>query len=88
MGGECNYLLRVNRERRLEFVPDAEWKSQLMLRLVGVGGGRRRWTRPPRRSWRPRSTCACPCTCAVFDSFLDCDHGIWTCCLRLSFEVD
>ncbi len=32
MGGECNYLLRVNRERRLEFVPDAEWKSQLMLR--------------------------------------------------------
>ena len=32
MGGECNYLLRVNRERRLEFVPEAEWKSQLMLR--------------------------------------------------------
>ena len=31
MGGECNYLLRPNRERRLEFVPEAEWKSDLML---------------------------------------------------------
>lgn len=32
MGGECNYLLRVSRcpERRLEFVPDGEWKSAIM----------------------------------------------------------
>lgn len=32
MGGECNYLLRVvgHPERRLEFVPDAEWKSPYM----------------------------------------------------------
>ena len=32
MGGECNYLLRVaGRERRLEFVPDEEWKSHYMM---------------------------------------------------------
>ena len=33
MGGECNYLLRVSRgaERRLEFVPDVEWKSAAMM---------------------------------------------------------
>jgi hypothetical protein len=32
MGGECNYLLRVqSSEMRLEFVPDAEWKSAVML---------------------------------------------------------
>ena len=31
MGGECNYLLRLSCERRLEFVPEAEWKSDLML---------------------------------------------------------
>ena len=33
MGGECNYLLRVSRgaERRLEFVPDEEWKSAAMM---------------------------------------------------------
>ncbi len=32
MGGECNYLLRVNSEAmRLEFVPDAEWKSAAMM---------------------------------------------------------
>lgn len=32
MGGECNYLLRVTTpERRLEFVPDAEWKSPYMM---------------------------------------------------------
>lgn len=31
MGGECNYLLRVaHPSKRLEFVPDAEWKSPLM----------------------------------------------------------
>lgn len=32
MGGECNYLLRVSscREKRLEFVPDVEWKSPTM----------------------------------------------------------
>ncbi|PSC72200.1 IMP-specific 5-nucleotidase [Micractinium conductrix] len=30
MGGECNYLLRVNAEKRLEFVPDEEWKSLVM----------------------------------------------------------
>lgn len=32
MGGECNYLLRVapGPDKRLEFVPDAEWKSPLM----------------------------------------------------------
>lgn len=29
MGGECNYLLRANEDARLEFVPDAEWKSPL-----------------------------------------------------------
>lgn len=32
MGGECNYLLRVNSANmRLEFVPDAEWKSPAMM---------------------------------------------------------
>ena len=33
MGGECNYLLRVSRgaERRLDFVPDEEWKSAAMM---------------------------------------------------------
>lgn len=32
MGGECNYLLRVAPEnRRLEFVPDEEWKSSYMM---------------------------------------------------------
>lgn len=25
MGGECNYLLRINKEYQLEFVPDEEW---------------------------------------------------------------
>lgn len=31
MGGECNYLLRVaGPDKRLQFVPDAEWKSQFM----------------------------------------------------------
>ena len=32
MGGECNYLLRVEApEMRLAFVPDAEWKSPTMM---------------------------------------------------------
>lgn len=32
MGGECNYLLRVaGPDRRLEFVPDKEWKSEFMM---------------------------------------------------------
>lgn len=33
MGGECNYLLRVTRdaEKRLEFVPDEQWKSAAMM---------------------------------------------------------
>jgi len=31
MGGECNYLLRVNEECRLEFVPDEEWMTPYML---------------------------------------------------------
>ena len=33
MGGECNYLLRVSRdsEKRLEFVPDEQWKGQAMM---------------------------------------------------------
>ena len=36
MGGECNYLLRVNRQpgsgkRVLEFVPDEHWKSRYMM---------------------------------------------------------
>jgi hypothetical protein len=32
MGGECNYLLRVNQgTHRLEFVPDHEWKTEEML---------------------------------------------------------
>lgn len=31
MGGECNYLLRVSGpDKRLQFVPDAEWKSPFM----------------------------------------------------------
>uniref|UniRef100_A0A6S8JCL5 IMP-specific 5'-nucleotidase 1 n=1 Tax=Dunaliella tertiolecta TaxID=3047 RepID=A0A6S8JCL5_DUNTE len=33
MGGECNYLLRVTPEdKRLEFVPDEEWKTEEMCR--------------------------------------------------------
>lgn len=32
MGGECNYLLRVNDDYRLEFVNDKDWMSALMLR--------------------------------------------------------
>lgn len=31
MGGECNYLLRVNSQYKLEFVPDELWKSPDML---------------------------------------------------------
>lgn len=31
MGGECNYLLRVNNQYKLEFVPDELWKSEDML---------------------------------------------------------
>ena len=33
VGGECNYLLRVGPapERRLQFVPDREWKSNYMM---------------------------------------------------------
>ena len=32
MGGECNYLLRVaGPDRRLEFVPDEDWKSRYMM---------------------------------------------------------
>ena len=33
MGGECNYLLRVSRDsaKRLEFVPDEQWKSRAMM---------------------------------------------------------
>jgi len=31
MGGECNYLLRVNEQYRLEFVADQLWKSPDML---------------------------------------------------------
>lgn len=32
MGGECNYLLRVTHpDKRLEFVPDHEWKSEFMM---------------------------------------------------------
>ncbi|KAI3438181.1 hypothetical protein D9Q98_000618 [Chlorella vulgaris] len=31
MGGECNYLLRVSGpDKRLQFVPDGEWKSKVM----------------------------------------------------------
>jgi len=30
MGGECNYLLRVNDDYRLEFVPSEEWHSEHM----------------------------------------------------------
>ena len=25
MGGECNYLLRLNKNYHLEFIPDDEW---------------------------------------------------------------
>lgn len=31
MGGECNYLLRVNSQYKLEFVRDEEWMSSCML---------------------------------------------------------
>ena len=31
MGGECNYLLRVNDKYRLEFVSKSNWMSDLML---------------------------------------------------------
>jgi hypothetical protein len=32
MGGECNYLLRVNpHSKQLEFVPDDEWMTPEML---------------------------------------------------------
>jgi IMP and pyridine-specific 5'-nucleotidase len=32
MGGECNYLLRVNpATMRLEFVPDDDWQTPEML---------------------------------------------------------
>lgn len=31
VGGECNYLLRVNDECRLEFVSKRDWMSDLML---------------------------------------------------------
>jgi IMP and pyridine-specific 5'-nucleotidase len=32
MGGECNYLLRVTGpDKRLEFVPDSEWKGPVMM---------------------------------------------------------
>lgn len=31
MGGECNYLLAVNEQYRLEFVDDALWKLDNML---------------------------------------------------------
>jgi IMP and pyridine-specific 5'-nucleotidase len=32
MGGECNYLLRVNpHTKHLEFVPDEEWMTPEML---------------------------------------------------------
>ena len=39
MGGECNYLLRVGPapERRLEFVPDHEWKSLIMQARLESG---------------------------------------------------
>lgn len=31
MGGECNYLLRLNpSSKELEFVPDHEWKTPCM----------------------------------------------------------
>lgn len=36
MGGECNYLLRVTHpEKRLEFVPDGEWKTRFMMSWDG-----------------------------------------------------
>lgn len=41
MGGECNYLLRVaGPDKRLQFVPDTEWKSPFMQvrRPGGVPG--------------------------------------------------
>ena len=31
VGGECNYLLRVDNDYRLRFVDDKEWKSECML---------------------------------------------------------
>ena len=31
MGGECNYLLKINEEYRLEFIPRAEWVSCGMM---------------------------------------------------------
>ena len=32
MGGECNYLLRINgATKQLEFIPDQTWKSKLMM---------------------------------------------------------
>lgn len=35
VGGECNYLLRVGRDYRLEFVPDTDWMSSCMLSWAG-----------------------------------------------------
>ena len=41
MGGECNYLLRVTpEEKRLEFVPDDEWKTPVMKSWDEKVGGR------------------------------------------------
>ena len=31
VGGECNYLLRVNEDYRLQFVDDSNWMSPMML---------------------------------------------------------
>ena len=31
MGGECNYLLRVNDTYSLEFVDKKDWMSELMM---------------------------------------------------------
>lgn len=32
MGGECNYLLRIDgATKQLKFIPDQTWKSQLMM---------------------------------------------------------
>jgi len=46
MGGECNYLLRVNPTTyRLEFVPEEAWQTPEMLSWdeddIKVGGGGR-----------------------------------------------
>ena len=30
VGGECNYLLRINKDYRLEFVDDSLWMSEFM----------------------------------------------------------